>query len=150
MKKNRFIILLLVTILVSACASIPPTGGEFGFVNNPQPFIRAVDQSIVEGSVIIPMVYSNGPGWVVIHSNVASTPGAIIGYAPVADGENVGIEVAIDPLSTTKVLYAMLHTDLGLIGEFQCPGVDEPVMIDDKEVMESFMVDHSINISDFY
>lgn len=150
MKKNRFIPLFLATILVSACTSIPPTGGVFGFLNNPQPFIRAVDQSLVDGSVIIPMVYSDGPGWVVIHSNVASTPGAIIGYAPLVDGENLGIEVAIDPLSTTKVLYAMLHTDLGLIGEFQFPGVDEPVIVDDKEVMEAFMVDHSINISDFY
>jgi hypothetical protein len=150
MKKMAFYLLFVQTILFSACSPIPATGGELQTINEPQPFIEVVDQSIVDGSVIVPKVYSNGPGWVVIHSNVASTPGAVIGYAPVVDGENLGVEVIIDPLSTTKVLYAVLYTDAGLVGEFEFPGADEPVFVDDKEVLQSFMVDYSINISDFF
>ncbi len=141
---------MIIAVLIPACVPVPATGGNTQTLDDPKPFIQVVDQSIVDGSVIIPVVYSKGPGWVAIHSNVASTPGAIIGYTPVVDGENVGIEVFIDPLSATKVLYAMLYTDAGLVGEFEFPGADEPVMADDKEVIESFMVDHSINISDFY
>lgn len=150
MKRFLLSLLIIATVLFSACVPIPATGGDTRSLNNPQPFIQAVDQSIVDGSVIIPTVYSSEPGWVVVHSNVASTPGAVIGYAFVVAGENVGIEVNIDPLSTTKVLYAMLYTDAGLVGEFEFPSVDEPVMVDGKEVFESFMVDYSINISDFY
>lgn len=150
MKKWLLRILISSLTLISACAPIPATGGGVRSHKEPQPSIEIVDQSIVDDSVIVPKVYSDGPGWIVIHSNVASTPGAIIGYAPVVAGENLGVEVTIDPLSTTKVLYAMLYTDAGLEGEFEVPGADEPVFIDDKEVLQSFMVDYSINISDFY
>ena len=150
MNKVLVYTIIFTAVFFTACVPIPATGGDTQSLSDPQPFIQVVDQSIVDGSVIIPVVYSDGPGWVVIHSNVASTPGAIIGYAPVVDGENVGIEIIIGPLSTTKVLYAMLYTDIGLVGEFEFPGADEPVMVDDKEVLESFIVDYSINISDFY
>jgi hypothetical protein len=150
MRKLLLFPLIVATVLFSACAPVAATGGDPRSMSDLQPFIQVADQSIVEDSVIIPVVYSDGPGWVVIHSNVASTPGAIIGYAPVSDGENIGVEVAIDPLSATKVLYAMLYADAGFVGEFEFPGEDKPVMVEDKEVLESFMVDYSINISDFY
>jgi hypothetical protein len=150
MKRRILLQFTISLLLLTACAPVAVTGGDPRSMSDLQPFIQVADQSIVEDSVIIPVVYSDGPGWVVIHSNVASTPGAIIGYAPVSDGENIGVEVAIDPLSATKVLYAMLYTDTGLVGEFEFPGEDKPVMVEDKEVLESFMVDYSINISDFY
>jgi len=143
-------IILIAFIVIAACAPIPMTGAYTLIGSYPIPSLNVVDQSIIASKVIIPAAYSNGPGWVVIHSNVAGIPGAIIGFAPLVNGENLGVEVVIDTLSTTKVLYAMLHKDGGEPGKFEFPGEDGPVFIAGKEVHDAFMVDTSINISDYY
>ena len=97
-------------------------------------------QTIMNGTVNIAEVLSNGPGWLVIHSDANGGPGPVIGYAAAPDGLTRNLVVKIDPSKTTPVLYAMLHADLGKVGTYEFPGPDVPVMVDDKMVSPPFKV----------
>jgi len=98
------------------------------------------DQALSMGSVNIAEVLSNGPGWLVIHADRNGNPGAVIGYAPVAEGLTTDLKVKIDASKATPVVYAMLHTDAGVVGTYEFPGADVPVMVDEKMVSPAFML----------
>jgi hypothetical protein len=76
----------------------------------------------------------------VIHADDAGSPGPVIGYSPVVDGENANVVVEVDPAQATAVLYAMLHTDAGTAGTYEFPGEDGPVMVDGQVVTPAFNV----------
>jgi plastocyanin len=114
--------------------TIPPTPTEEPI----SPMVSVVDQELVEDSVVIPMVVSAEQGWIVIHADQDGAPGAVIGYAPVDQGENNDITVEIDTAAATETLYAMLHLDAGTVGQYEFPGNDGPVMVDDQMVIQSF------------
>ena len=97
-------------------------------------------QTIMNGTVSIAEVLSNGPGWLVVHSDANGGPGPVIGYAAAPDGLTRNLVVKIDQSKTTPVLYAMLHADLGTVGRYEFPGPDVPVMVDDKMVSPPFKV----------
>ncbi len=91
--------------------------------------VTVADQSLGEGdSVTIAEVVSDVPGWIVIHTQADGGPGPIIGFAPVAAGENSQVVVTIDAAAATETLYAMLHIDAGVTGEYEFPGPDAPAM----------------------
>jgi hypothetical protein len=94
------------------------------------PSVTAADQEIVEDSVIIAEIVSDGLAWLVIHAQADGKPGPILGYSPVASGTNAAVMIAIDATSATETLYAMLHTDAGEIVTWEFPsGPDAPVMV---------------------
>jgi hypothetical protein len=97
-------------------------------------------QAVVNSTVTIAEVLSNGPGWLVIHSDANGGPGPVIGYAAASDGLTRNLVVKIDPSKITPVLYAMLHADLGKVGTYEFPGPDVPVMVDGKMVSPPFKV----------
>lgn len=105
-----------------------------------EPSISVVDQDISEGSLNIPEVSSDGPGWVVIHTQIDGVPGPVIGYAAVAHGVNRDVAVDIDPATATETLYAMLHVDAGTVGEYEFPGEDAPATVGDQVVVKPFKV----------
>lgn len=101
---------------------------------------------IKNGSVTIDKIVSKGPGWITIHADADDQPGAVIGYAPVNDGENLNIGVSVDAKKVTPKLYAMLHIDAGVIGTYEFPGTDVPALDDQgKAVSPSFMVTNSVS-----
>jgi plastocyanin len=103
------------------------------------PSVLVADQEIVDGTVTIAEVQSNGPGWLVVHAQTENKPGPILGYEPVADGLNEGVRVEIDLAGATEILYAMLHTDSGEIGTWEFPdGPDAPVQVDGQVVTPAF------------
>lgn len=127
-----------VTILLAACAPAPaPTP-----VEEPSgPSVTVSDQAVIDDSITLTEVVSDGPGWIVIHAQQDGAPGPVVGYAQVMDGSNLDVVVNIDITVATETLYAMLHTDAGEEGVYEFPGDDTPVSVDDAVVMTAFMAD---------
>ena len=103
-----------------------------------EPSVIAADQEVRDGTVTIAEVQSSGPGWIVIHADANGKPGPVAGYAAVKDGVNAGVVVKIDTAKATPILYAMLHTDAGIVGTYEFPGADKPVMVDGGMVSPPF------------
>jgi hypothetical protein len=80
-------------------------------------------------TVRVAEVFSQTPGWLVLHADQGHRTGAIVGWTHVNAGENLGVQVRLrlpDTLNATG-LYAVLHADRGSLGRFEYPGPDEPV-----------------------
>ncbi len=102
------------------------------------PEIEVSDQEVMDGTVVVDLVVSDGPGWIVIHADDDGSPGEVIGYEAVSDGENMDVEVEIDTDLVTETLYAMLHVDAEVVGVFEFPGDDVPVQVEGETVTVSF------------
>lgn len=105
---------------------------------NANPSVIVKDQEYDGTAVIVADVFSQGTGWMVIHSQVAGTLGPPIGYTQVNSGDNRNVAVKIDPAQATPVMYAMLHTDAGVVGKYEFPGPDVPVMVDGQMLAPAF------------
>lgn len=99
--------------------------------------VVVADQELEEdGTVTITSVTSDTAGWLVIHAQADGRPGPILGRSQVAAGENSDVVVEIDPAGATETLYAMLHVDAGVEGEFEFPdGADGPATDADGNVV---------------
>lgn len=114
------------TILLQSGIAI--TLAETQSINAAEASVEVANQPIVDERVIIQMVESIGDGWIVIHNQtVGGTFGAILGYSHVDNGTNENVTVKLDLEKKTSTLYAMLHTDSGVLDTFEFPGVDGPV-----------------------
>jgi len=79
-------------------------------------------------------VLSDGPGWLVIHSDGGGSPGPVAGFAQVEAGLNTNVTIELDPAMTTPVLWPMLHVDTGEAGVYEfgaVEGADGPVRVND-------------------
>jgi len=100
--------------------------------------VTVADQVITNGMVVIDEIISNGPGWMVIHADNDSAPGAIIGVRAVNDGVSKNVAVAIDESMATATLWAMLHVDDNEIGEYEfgtVEGADAPARFSDGQMV---------------
>lgn len=117
-----------------------------------EPAVTVSDQDVSEGTAIIDKVAAAEPGWLVIHSARDGAPGPVIGHAPVGIGNNSEVAVAIDLDKATQQLFAMLHLDAGTQGEYEFPGDDAPVRVDETVVVKPFAaefpVEPSVSVSD--
>lgn len=104
------------------------------------PAVAVEDQNIAGGTVTVAEVISDGPGWIVIHAAAEGSPGPVLGYAAVADGTNQDVVVEIAADQATETLYAMLHADGGMVGSYEFPGADGPVMAGEQMVSPAFQV----------
>lgn len=103
--------------------------------------VGVADQEVVDGKVTVAKVYSQGPGWMVIHAQADGKPGPILGFSGVAGGENSNVVVEIDTTGATETLYAMLHVDAGQVGTWEFPGgPDAPVKVGDVVITPPFQV----------
>jgi predicted lipoprotein with Yx(FWY)xxD motif len=129
-----------VTILVflTACGGLPILGNQGVSDVTPSaavpvtgqiPAVTVNDQESDGTTVTVEAVFSQGPGWMVIHNQVNGTVGDAIGETPLNDGENTNVVVTIDPAKATPILYAMLHADAGVVGTYEFPGPDVPIMV---------------------
>jgi len=115
-------------------ADVPAFAGE-AIVNVPfnatfaiTAAVTASDQAAADGTVTVDRVSAAEPGWIVIHIDVNGAPGPVIGFAPVAVGNHQNVAVEIDLAQATPTLYAMLHVDAGVAGEYNFPGDDVPII----------------------
>lgn len=114
----------------------PPTEEEA--MEEMAPSVTVSDQDASGGTVTIEKVVADGPGWLVIHITRNGAPGPVIGQSPVSEGSNADVEVAIDLNQATQQLFAMLHVDAGTEGEYEFPGDDALVFVDDVIVNMPF------------
>ncbi len=147
---NLVVKIFLVPFMValSACSSLAsassgqekvPTQPVLGVTTTPRnPAVTVKDQEYDGTTVIVADVFSQGPGWMVIHSQVNGSVGPAIGMTHVNSGDNTNVAVKIDPSQATAVMYAMLHTDAGVIGKYEFPGPDVPVMLNGAMIAPSF------------
>ena len=149
-------LLLVATVTLTACTkkATPPTGTNQDNQNNgttetteeqptklPAAVTVAGEVTVVNNTVTIDKVVSAGPGWMTIHADKNGTPGEVIGFSAVADGENTGVVVTIDSKKTTTKLYAMLHIDAGIVGTYEFPGADVPAKAEDGSMISpAFMI----------
>jgi len=105
-----------------------------------QSSVTVEDQEVMDGTVTVAKVVSEGPGWIVIHAD-DDGPGPVIGQAAVSAGENSDVQVEIDTDAATETLYAMLHVDAGEEGTYEFPGDDAPVTVDGEIVVKPFTVE---------
>lgn len=133
------------TVAATEPAAIPatavPTTAASPTTTLPISSVAVEDQALESDHVTIAEVVSSGPGWLVIHADNQGRPGSILGFSPVAAGENAEVQVEISPAQATDTMYAMLHTDAGDEGTFEFPdGPDAPVVVDGIPVSPTFRV----------
>lgn len=142
---SRFVLGLFVLL---SLVLVPMVQAQEETVGDMTPSVTVNDQSILASRVLIEKVVSEGPGWLVVHAQADGKPGPVLGYSPVADGENHGVTVTIDAVNVTSTLYAMLHTDAGEVGIYEFPGPDGPVAVDGKVVTPPFNITPLVTVSD--
>jgi hypothetical protein len=131
--------LTFATLLIALLALIVPVAAQDMMQT---PSVSVQDQVSTDGTVTIDAAFSAGPGWVVIHAdNGEGAPGPVIGFRGLNTGDNVNIAVEIDVAAATPTLFAMLHSDTGVVGEYEfgsVEGADGPVAVDGNVVTPSF------------
>src|SRR5688572_24394105 len=88
--------------------------------------IEVEDQSLTDGNiVVVSRVLAERAGWISVHLDLFTAPGAVIGHVEVPAGESLDVEIEIDAENLTPRLHVMLHVDRGVLGEFEYPGPDD-------------------------
>lgn len=100
--------------------------------------VRADNQQVENGSVVILEVNGIEATWVAIHIEESGKPGPVIGHGLVAAGMQKNVSIEIDSAKATPVMFAMLHEDKGEIGVYEFPGPDAPVKVNEEIVMVKF------------
>ena len=120
-------------------AEAPAAGGEMAM----SALTLNVDPAslqIVDGVLTVPSITSSSAGWLVVHADDGGTFGPVIGYAALAEGENTDVAVEIDADAATETIHLMLHEDGGVVGTYEFPGADAPVMVDGAPVSMAYAV----------
>ncbi len=106
--------------------------------------VTVEDQAIGEDNiVIVSEVISPIQAFIAIHQEENGSPGLAIGYTMVESGTSTNVEVEIDAAMVTDTLFAMLHEETEIMGEFGCPDTPMPLTIEeeiDVMAMASFTV----------
>lgn len=120
--------LLLIIILTLGLFALPTMAQD----EMMSPAVVVDGQVLVDDTIRIDEVVSQGPGFIVIHAdNGEGSFGEVIGHAPVIDGVNYNVVVPVDASKVTPVMFAMLHVDDGEVGTYEfdtVDGVDSPAM----------------------
>jgi hypothetical protein len=120
-----------------------PTATEQALV----PAVSVTDQVLEDdGQLVISQVVAAEAGWVVVYTDAAGSPGEVLGYTAVDQGQNEDIAVQIEALLATETLHVLLHTDAGDSGVFDYPGPDNPVNGADGAIEAMFVVDRRTTI----
>lgn len=138
---SRRIALGLVMTL-ALIALVLPTFAQDDMMMSPS--VEVSDQNVLNGMVKVDFIYSPGPGFIVIHAdNGEGSFGAVIGERLLSPGANYEVWVPILAEEATSTLYAMLHEDTGIAGQYEfgmTEGADGPVIVDGAPVTPAFNV----------
>ena len=154
----RYYLIALPILFALALASCGEDGTTDPVATTDPVIVAPASLSPVAGGLVIDSVYSDGPGFLVVHrdngSNAPVVPG-IIGKAALSDGWNTGVTITLDSvIANGEKLWLMLHTDDGVLGAYEFEGLgspDQPVMVGTAVVMTSFTIsqtDPMIEVAD--
>ena len=144
--KHTLWLMIVLTLALAACSGgaateSPTEAPAEAPTSEPEmmdPSVSVSDQDATDGTVTIDQIHANDPSWIVIHADNEGGPGAVIGNAAVSVGDNSDVVVEIDLSMATPILFAMLHQDTGIVGEYEFPGDDAPVKVGDGIVNVPF------------
>lgn len=99
--------------------------------------ISVADQSGDGTSITVASATIEGAdGFVVVHLDEDGAPGPVLGHAAVPEGTSTDVRVPLDETLTSDVtVWPMLHVDAGMLGTYEFPGADAPVIVDGSVVM---------------
>ena len=104
--------------------------------------VAIIHQPVLNGEVLIDRVISDGPGWItILFENDAGEPGNVIGFTQLVDGLNENVIVEVGDAIITPILYARLHTDTGVAGDFDFPNEDPIVLYEEQVIVFPFSTD---------
>jgi hypothetical protein len=105
----------------------------------PTPSVTVGDQVVLGGFVTINSIYSEGPGFVVIHR---ASDGGVVGVSqPLIAGWTNNLRIPIDVTKAEATMSGMLHVDDGVVGTYEfgtVEGADSPVKVGDQIVNTLF------------
>lgn len=142
MKVKVFGVLLLAVLLGGLAISVSAQ-------DMPSPQVNvASDMLIMNGAVDIGSVYSEGPGFIVIHR---TSDGGVVGVsAPLAAGWTNNVRIPVDVTMAEAQMSAMLHVDDNTVGTYEfgtVEGADSPVRVGEQIVNPIFNA-HVLTASD--
>jgi hypothetical protein len=114
--------------------------------NTPEPqtlvaSINALNQPVVNSSLLVSSVSAAQNGWVVVHLDEDGKPGRVIGKSFVKQGMFRSIEFSLDEsVKPGEKVWVMLHIDAGTLGIYEFPGPDAPVIESETIVMQQIEV----------
>jgi len=107
----------------------------------PHPSITVEDQIVDEaGLIVIDRVIAATPGWVVLYMDENGDPGSMLGFAPVALGENRQVVITTNWRIATPTIHTLLLEDAGRTNVFESDEIDRPVVVRDAEVSDTFTI----------
>lgn len=132
---------LTVPATVTTVPVPPPSTDSVGdrIMGDPKAdFVRARNQ-VSDGAAVVvdEVVFSDGPGWIVIHQDLAGVPGVIIGHSqliPVGTTTNVSVPLG-QPLQASADVLVMLHHEDNGDTAFDFPSADLPVQVGGRPLM---------------
>lgn len=90
------------------------------------PDIVAFDQPVIDGTITVERIISNGPSHVVVYYDDGDMPGLIIGSEFLEDGVNEQIVIEIIETAVTPQLFLFVHEDTTVGDNFDFPANDPP------------------------
>jgi hypothetical protein len=130
MKFKLFLVVIAVLALVAVSASAQ---------DMPTPSVALGDQLVLGGFVTVDSIYSEGPGFVVIHR---TSDGGVVGVSqPLAAGWTNNLRIPLDVSLAEAQMSAMLHVDDGEVGTYEfgtVEGADGPVSVGEEIVNPIF------------
>ena len=106
----------------------------------PFPIITIEDQEIdASGMITVARVFSEAPGWLVIHAQEPNGPGPILGQYPIPADELETFSFPIQWRQASSELLAVLYTDSEQTGGFD-PANDRPLIYKGQPVTAVFEV----------
>ncbi|MCW9706239.1 DUF7282 domain-containing protein [Fodinibius salsisoli] len=136
--------LLLMLILPLAACNDDATGPAGN-----QPSLTVESQGTFEGNqVVIPELAITQSGWVVIHRSNAAGTGPmvppIIGKTKIETGTSTDVRIQLEEsVANDEQLFAMLHKDTGVAGEYEFNGSntpDQPFTVEGEIAAKSFTI----------
>lgn len=130
------------TVALSAAILTLTTSLVFADGHSGKPMVQAIDQDVSNGVVSASLVHAAENGWLVVHrTDAVLKPGAVVGYAPLRNGENVDVAAILqEPVASGDMLMLMIHSEQSgsYAGVFEYTlgaTEDGPIRIDDRLVM---------------
>jgi len=132
----------LAGMTVYAFANAPEKGsmGVWGYVAGAKyAKLELSDKQLGGDKLVLDRVVAPQDAWVVVHLDDNGMPGERVGLTHVSAGENTNVEVALNGVTSDKVIVA-LHADKATQNEFdfdmekKTTSPDRPFFVDKKEV----------------
>ncbi len=119
------------------------TPAAFAAAHAMAPMVEAMDQDVSNGVVSAAKIVAPETGWMVVHRTDAEMkPGAVVGYAPLREGENLDVAAILqEPVASGEMLMLMVHSEAGGISEgvfeYTLGAVEDgPIRVEDALVMQ--------------